>query len=368
MSKTFTNRFITFFIIIFITFIVLIFPVLAICQETKTNTSGESKQILTSTTMLNDMIKHLLGDVDSEENDQYQKIENIKCKEPLMGVGIDPHNYKTKLSDRNKIKTADFCIVNGLHLEAKMVEAFEKLTKKDNFWRAGEDGLDPTDPRKEDEDSKESDPHIWFDIDLWQKIAERLKNRLKETIINNDDDKKKLDNNFKLFKESLQDLRKHIIQEMTELKQQKETQGVKLIIVTAHDAFSYWEAFSQKNNCEFELEPIQGISTQTEASIQAISELATKLSKNNVKAIFTESSMPKDSLESLRYTTNNLRRQQGNKDDIIIPSEKDPDIELYSDSLGTNDKIEELNGKKYKHSTYVGAFLNNIKVVKENLL
>ncbi|MBY7577283.1 zinc ABC transporter substrate-binding protein, partial [Candidatus Phytoplasma sp. Tabriz.2] len=66
------------------------------------------------------------GDVAEEEQNEYQKIEGIQV-DSLMGVGIDPHNYKTKLSDRKKIKEADLVVINGLHLEAKMAEAFPLL-------------------------------------------------------------------------------------------------------------------------------------------------------------------------------------------------------------------------------------------------
>ncbi|WP_323847595.1 MAG: zinc ABC transporter substrate-binding protein [Phytoplasma sp.] len=361
MIEILKKRFWNWFIILLITFVILIFPVCAICQNSTKNTSDDKKKIITTTTMLYDAVQHLLGNVDAEESKDYKKIANILCDKPLMGVGIDPHNYKTKLSDRMKIKTADLVIINGLHLEAKMIEAFELLKTNDQLWKAGEESLTEKDKIKE-ENSQDCDPHIWFDIDLWKKVVLKLKDKLKSIIVKQTD-KAKLEENCKLFLGSLDKLTKCINKEMISLKEEIEKKNNKLIIVTTHDAFSYWQKFSKYKGIDFELKSIQGVSTQTEASMKDIINLAEELTSNNVKTIFTESSMPKDYLQSLKETTDKLRLKKGLKP-IKIPS----DVELYSDSLGSDDKQEEIEGSKYKHSTYVGAFLNNVKVIKGNLL
>ncbi|KND62680.1 metal ABC transporter solute-binding protein, Zn/Mn family [Candidatus Phytoplasma phoenicium] len=342
---------------------ILIIPICAYFAPSNKNPENDQITILTTTQMLEDTVKHLIGDVDLKElnkdDNHYQKIERFKCQTSLMGMGIDPHNYKTKLSDRNKIKTANLVIVNGLHLEAKMTESFE-LLNKDNVWKAGEKSLTEEDKLKID-DSKDCDPHIWFDIDLWIKVIEHLEIELSNRCIN-PKEKDSLSNNKSLFIGKLRELKKHIIEEMRELKIKKKKNKEKLIIVTAHDAFSYWEVFSKKNNCSFELESIQGISTQTEANSKKIIELARKLADNNVKSIFTENSMPKDSLKSLQEQVNSFR-QNKNLNPIKIPTNS----ELYSDSLGSDQLSETLGSGEYKHSTYIGAFLNNMKVIKDNL-
>ncbi|MDV3198404.1 MAG: zinc ABC transporter substrate-binding protein [Vigna little leaf phytoplasma] len=347
-----------FWIMILLTFLILIIPIHFLFYSQNTNPT--QNKIITTTTMLNDAVKHLLGDVDEQENkdSRYQNINSISCLSPLMGVGIDPHNYKIKLSDRKKIKNADLIILNGLHLEAKMISAIELLKNVDNIWKAGEESLDDADKLKGDVESSDVDPHIWFDIDLWIKVIEKLKEKIAKILTTNED-KEKLEVNCHYFKEDLSNLKKHIIKELTELKSSKEQEGNKLIIVTAHDAFSYWENFSHNNECDFQLKSIQGVSTQTEANMRQIIDLAQELVENNVKAIFTESSMPKTSLESLKEEINNLRKSKG-LEPIQIPE----NIELYSDSLGKDDQIEELNNNRYKHSTYIGAFLNNMKIIK----
>ncbi|MGM1458840.1 MAG: metal ABC transporter solute-binding protein, Zn/Mn family, partial [Columbia Basin potato purple top phytoplasma] len=252
-------------------------------------------------------------------------------------------------------------IVNGLHLEAKMLDAFDQLLSQNTtkLWKAGEESLKTEDKLKE-ENSEDCDPHIWFNIDLWIKIVDKLKKQIEKIIP--EEDKSKLNKNLEIFKKELEETKNHIIKKMNKLKNAIENKQNKFIIVTVHDAFSYWQKFSESHCCSFELKSIQGISTQTEASTKKIIELAKELANNNVKAIFTESSMPKNSLQSLKEEVDNLKKQKG-LDPIQITN-----VELYSDSLGANYKTEEFKGHKYKHSTYIGAFLNNLKVIEEHLL
>ncbi|CAM11815.1 ABC-type Zn/Mn transport system periplasmic component/surface adhesion [Candidatus Phytoplasma australiense] len=359
------QKFIVIFLILIITFFILVIPVSAFYSK-PTKQDENTKKIVVTTTMLQDLVKHLIGDVDKEEtqkSETYQKIEGITC-ETLMGVGIDPHNYKIKLSDRLKLKNADLVVVSGLHLEAKMPEAFQRFTKQDRFWDAGNALIKDSELKNllKQTDSYEYDPHIWFEIDLWIETFKNLKQTLLDKKIVKEKDKKKLEANFGIYNKALEQLKEKIINEMIELKINLNN---KLIIVTAHDAFAYWESFcqKQKKNCDFDLESIQGISTQTEASNNKIVALAEKLVKNDVKAIFTESSMPKNSLQSLKEQVDSERRRKGLQGEIQIPE----NMELYSDSLGTDKQQEELENNKYKHSTYIGAFLNNIKVIKTYL-
>src|SRR5262245_36504813 len=53
--------------------------------------------------------------------------------ETLMGPGVDPHKYISGAGDRKKLDDAHLVFLNGLHLEGKMAEVFEKNTAR---WRA----------------------------------------------------------------------------------------------------------------------------------------------------------------------------------------------------------------------------------------
>ncbi|WP_342386642.1 metal ABC transporter solute-binding protein, Zn/Mn family [Candidatus Phytoplasma asteris] len=361
-----------------ITTLILSIPFLSLTKDNNAKTASKDLQIVTTTTMLKDLVKHLVGDVAEEEQNEYQKIEGIQV-DSLMGVGIDPHNYKTKLSDRKKIKEADLVVINGLHLEAKMAEAFPLLTN--NSFTVVQ--LDETHTKvinqegkeeehikeeniKRDEDTHGPDPHIWFDIDLWIKVLKQLKYKLK-TVLKKDlrfsqRDIDNLKNNCDTYARKLKLLDTYVGKKFNELKGQFSSQGKTFILVTAHDAFSYLA-----RKYDFELSPIQGISTQTEASISDIEELANKLVENQVKAIFVESAFPEGTLDSLKESV----KSKGH-------NIKKSDEELYADALGSeseepiefeSDKDKDGNSKptKYKHSTYIGALLHNIHTIEKEL-
>ncbi|GAK73534.1 ABC-type metal ion transport system, periplasmic component/surface adhesin, partial ['Chrysanthemum coronarium' phytoplasma] len=82
------------FLLATITTLILSIPFLSLTKANNAKTASKDLQIVTTTTMLKDLVKHLVGDVAEEEQNEYQKIEGIQV-DSLMGVGIDPHNYKT---------------------------------------------------------------------------------------------------------------------------------------------------------------------------------------------------------------------------------------------------------------------------------
>lgn len=363
------------FLLAIITTLILSIPFLSLAKTKNPQTFSKDLQIVTTTTMLKDLVKHLIGDVAEEEN-KYHKIKGIQV-DSLMGVGIDPHNYKTKLSDRKKIKEADLVVINGLHLEAKMAEAFPLLTNnsftlvqldethtKVINQEGNEDEHIKEEDIKRDEDTHGPDPHIWFDIDLWIKVLQQLKYKLKRVLIKDSRfcliDIDNLEYNGQTYANKLKLLSKYVGKKFTSLKEQFVAQGKTFILVTAHDAFSY---LARKYN--FELSPIQGISTQTEASISDIEELANKLVKNQVKAIFVESAFPEGTLDALKESV----KSKGH-------NIKKSDEELYADALGSesedpiefeDDKDAQGNPTKYKHSTYIGALLHNIHTIEKEL-
>ena len=93
--------------------IVLFVILLAVsCGKKAKNENGKLK-VVTTTTMITDLVKNIGGD----------KLE-IKG---LMGAGVDPHLYKASEGDVSKLFNADVVIYNGLHLEGKLEEVFEKM-------------------------------------------------------------------------------------------------------------------------------------------------------------------------------------------------------------------------------------------------
>ena len=66
------------------------------------------------------------------------------------------------------------------------------------------------------------------------------------------------------------------------------------VLVTAHDAFGYFG-----KRFEFEVIGLQGISTESEASVQDVNRLVNLLVKRNIPAIFVESTVPEKGIRAL---------------------------------------------------------------------
>jgi manganese/zinc/iron transport system substrate-binding protein len=109
------------------------------------------------------------------------------------------------------------------------------------------------------------------------------------------------------------------------------------ILVTAHDAFSYFgKAYG------FEVRGLQGISTASEAGTLDVRNLATFIAENRIPAIFIESSVPVRNVEALQAAV----RAQGW--DVAIGGS------LFSDAMGSPDTPE---------GTYEGMVRHNIDTI-----
>lgn len=264
--------------------------------------------IVATTTMLGDLAKQVGG-------------EKVFVT-TLMGVGVDPHLYSAKASDTNALEKSDFIVYGGLHLEGKMVDVLEIISKDKAYLNSGEALIEKGGTLLFDQKGN-TDPHIWFNVENWMIIAEALTVKLMAYDKDNASYYRELGDAYQML---LQELQETILTKVSELPQNKR------ILVTAHDAFRYFgHAYG------FEVEAIQGISTDSEASIADINRLVELVVSKNVKAIFIESSVPKKTIDSVIASA----RDRGYT--LVIGGE------LYSDSLGDGN-----------HSTYISAFLSNV--------
>ena len=85
----------------------------------------------------------------------------------LLGPGGDPHKYYPSPGDMAKLEKADLILYNGLELEAKMGEIFEKMSKRVRTVAVSR-SIDPSELRTPEPGFEGThDPHIWFDVKLW---------------------------------------------------------------------------------------------------------------------------------------------------------------------------------------------------------
>ena len=90
--------------------------ILAACGSNQATNNESGKMVVTTTTgQIADVVKNIGGD-------------NVDVTS-LMGPGIDPHFYQASQGDIKKLNDADIIFYNGVHLEGKMGEIFEKISK-----------------------------------------------------------------------------------------------------------------------------------------------------------------------------------------------------------------------------------------------
>ena len=268
--------------------------------------------IVTTTTMITDLVKNVGG-------------EQINLQ-GLMGSGVDPHLYKASEGDVTKLSDADIIFYNGLHLEGKLVEVFEKM--KNIKTIAVADALDESTLIGSEYFASNYDPHIWFDLDYWKLATQFVVKALSEAIPNQ---KTIFEANGKTYIEQLNTLQTKLKTTISILPKEQR------ILVTAHDAFNYFgKAF------DFEVVGLQGLSTATEAGVQDVQKLAAFIIENNVKSVFVESSVPKRTIEALQAAVKSKNH------DVTIGGT------LYSDALGNADS---------KEGTYIGMFEHNVNTI-----
>lgn len=298
--------------------IILITILLVIgCDKKEKKRSGKLN-VVTTTTMITDLVKNIGGD----------KLE-VKG---LMGSGVDPHLYKASEGDVSKLFEADAVIYNGLHLEGKLEEVFEKMKHQNKKTIVVSDVLDKNTLINSENFASNYDPHIWFDINKWVKIATYVADKLGELDAENAEVYKA---NAKKYIEELLKLSTEISSKINELPKDKR------ILVTAHDAFNY---FGEQHH--FNVVGLQGLSTATEAGVQDVQKLAKFIIDNNVKAIFVESSVPKRTIEALQEAVKSKGQE------VVIGGT------LYSDALGNAGT---------KEGTYIGMYIANVNTIVDAL-
>jgi len=293
--------------------LVCICSLLFSCKQKEKNTSGKLN-IVTTTTMITDMVTAIGGD----------KVE-VKG---LMGSGVDPHLYKASEGDVSKLSRADVIFYNGLHLEGKLEDIFEKMHHSNKETVALSDTLSKDKLITSENFASNYDPHIWFQIDYWIQCVHYATKELSRIDVKN---KSSYEANAKAYIESLQTLKKENSTLVETLPIEKR------ILITAHDAFNY---FGKAYN--FQVVGLQGLSTATEAGVQDVQNLANFIIEKNVKAIFVESSVPKRTIEALQASV------KAKNHDVKIGGE------LFSDALGSKGTIE---------GTYIGMYKHNISTI-----
>ena len=284
------------------------------CKKSTSAKDDKLLQVVTTTTMLTDLVTTIGG--------------NAIHIDGLMGSGVDPHLYRASEGDVNKLFQADLVFYNGLHLEGKLVDIFEKMNGRNIQTVAVAHTLEKDKLIGSEYFASNYDPHIWFNIGFWKKITRLVMDTLKQSDPSNAD---LFEKNGQQFLEELNRLEQELNKIIEELPEEKR------ILVTAHDAFNYFG-----NAYSFKVVGLQGLSTATEAGVQDVQELSDFIITHKIKAIFVESSVPRKTIEALQAAV------QSKGHNVIIGGT------LYSDALGNPGTPE---------GTYTGMFRYNVNTI-----
>jgi manganese/zinc/iron transport system substrate-binding protein len=250
----------------------------------------------------------------------------------LMGPGVDPHLYKASEGNVILLAEADLIFYNGLHLEAKMAEVFEKMQGRVKTVAVTE-GIDESLLLSPEDFEGAHDPHVWFDVTLWMKAVENVRDTLAEVD----------PGSAELYRANAE----NYLAELAELHEYVKAQAERVpaeqrVLITAHDAFNYFgRAYG------FEVRGLQGISTATEAGAGDVKGLAELIVERKIRAIFVESSVPTRNIEAIQAAVKARRFE------VSIGGE------LFSDAMGDWDTPE---------GTYVGMVRHNIDTIVNALL
>lgn len=299
-------------------------PMLSGCSTQNNDIKNEKLNVVSTTTMLTDLVQEIGG----------EKVDVI----PLMGPGIDPHEYVATQGDVTSLTNADVVIYSGLHLEAAMGDVLGKLDDNYVICAGGEmhDGklvggaLNSKDLNYYD---GEVDPHFWFNISLWKKVTTYVANELGKA---DPDNVKYYQENAKRYVMELDILEYYSTKELATIPENQR------VLITAHDAYGYFaKAY------DLEVYAPQGISTTAQASSSAIAQVADFVVENKIKTMFVETSVSNKNVESIQESSQNKGW------DVKIA-----ETYLYSDSIGSS-----ADG----HDSYITAVKSNVDAIVSSL-
>ena len=245
----------------------------------------------------------------------------------LLGPGMDPHAHRPTGSDILALARADLILWHGLNLEAQFAEVLAELAPRKTVVALAETlprDLLLSDPAYPDQ----PDPHVWMDPALWQYVVTAAGKALSDAGYD-------IAGHAGAFATDIAALAAYSSEVLSSVPA-----GSRLL-VTAHDAFGYFgRAYG------WQVEGIQGISTESEAGLVRIGELVDLLVDRRIKAVFVESSVPDRSIRAL------IEGAASRGHEVTIGGE------LFSDAMGPDGSYE---------GTWIGMIDHNVTTISRAL-
>lgn len=240
----------------------------------------------------------------------------------LMGAGADPHLYRPSAGDVERLSQAQVIFYVDPALEARLAEVLSRLGE-----RMPSLGVLSSLPEQAIRSADGGpDPHIWMDVALWAQIAPPMADVLTSAA---PDCAAAIGANLAQVQEQMATLDTWTRSAIATIP------AGQRVLVTAHDAFGY---FSAAYGLEAS-EAIEGISTESEASIADIRAVADFIRARGVVAVFPETTINPRTIEALQ------REVQSGGGELAIGQA------LFSDAMGDPGTPE---------GTYIGMIRHNV--------
>jgi manganese/zinc/iron transport system substrate-binding protein len=271
-------------------------------------------RVTTTTGMIGDLARNIGG----------ERVDVVS----LMGPGVDPHLYKPSAGDIRKLEGADIIFYNGLELEGRMTDLLVKIDSAGTPAVPVAEGIPEELLRESPQFAGKYDPHIWFDVTLWQVAAKRVADGLAGF---DPGSAASYQANLETYLAELDALHDHATEAIASIPEQQR------VLITAHDAFGY---FGEQYGIE--VRGLQGMSTATEATAGDIQALAVVIAERRIPAIFVESSVPPATIEAVQAAVHDRGFE------VAIGGQ------LFSDAMGAEGTPE---------GTYLGMVRHNVDTI-----
>lgn len=244
----------------------------------------------------------------------------------LCSTGSDPHSYVATASDLNKIHKASLIFAMGNDLEAQLLHILKPMKKTTLF---GEMIPEEKLLAWSDYGKGFNDPHVWMDISLWEVVVTDMSLILQDAFPKH---AAHIETAATEYQGKLEQLHSETKKKFSSLKLNDP------VFVSSHDAFHYFaRAYGLKSRA------LLGISTESEASLKEVKELAAYLKEKKIPVVFGETSVSDKFLRSVINAANSM----GHEVHLISDA-------LYSDSLGPEDS---------ETGNYLGMIQHNINTI-----
>ncbi len=205
----------------------------------------------------------------------------------ILKPNVDPHDYEPTVEDASAIAKADIVFVHGIGLDSWM----DKTVKGARANAPVVTATSGIKLLKGDENEPEGDPHLWFDPTLVQAMVANIADGLARVDPANAGAYRA---NAKGYADQLAQLDEQLKGVFGEVPKERRK------LVTNHDAFQY---LAKRYGLTIVGAVIPSISDAAEPSAKQVNDLIDTIRKEEVKAIFAESSAnPKVARQVARET------------------------------------------------------------------